>query len=204
MLTNEQLTQHLINSGVLKTPRIIEAFKKIDRKDFVREDYLHEAYKDYPLSISQGQTISQPSTVAFMLELLQPKLGDKILDVGSGSGWTTALLAEIVGPQGKVWATEIIEELIEFGNNNLQKYDFVNAEILPAESRLGLFKRSPFDKILVSAAGRDLPQELVNQLKISGRMVIPIYDAIWKIDKISKNEIKQERYSGFAFVPLVY
>ncbi|PIQ74764.1 MAG: protein-L-isoaspartate O-methyltransferase [Candidatus Portnoybacteria bacterium CG11_big_fil_rev_8_21_14_0_20_44_10] len=95
-MSNNSLVDHLISSGYLKTPEIIGAFKKIDRVDFVPDNLKSEAYEDAPLPIGHGQTISQPATVAFMLELLEPRAGDKILDIGFGSGWTTALMAEIV------------------------------------------------------------------------------------------------------------
>ncbi len=134
MRSNKELVEHLIKRGVLKTPKIIEAFKKIDRKDFVKEEFLEEAYFDTPLPIGFGQTISQPYTVAFMLELLEPKEGDTVLDIGSGSGWTTALLAYIVGNKGKVIGVERIKELVEFGKKNLAKYKFKNAHIELAKS----------------------------------------------------------------------
>jgi len=102
-MSHYDLISKLLEDGVLKTKRIIEAFMEIDRADFVKKEYIGEAYGDYPLPTEQGQTISQPSTVAFMLELLQPAEGDRILDVGSGSGWSTALLAQIAGPKGRVW-----------------------------------------------------------------------------------------------------
>ena len=96
-MNKKELIFFLTRNNILKTKSIIEAFEKIDRKDFILKKYTNEAYNDYPLDIGSNQTISQPSTVAFMLELLSPKKGDKILDVGSGSGWTTALLGYIVG-----------------------------------------------------------------------------------------------------------
>src|SRR3989338_9261998 len=126
---NSELVRHLIEEGYLKTERIIGAFSAIDRADFVPEEYKSEAYGDYPLPISYGQTISQPATVAFMLELLQPQAGDKVMDAGSGSGWQTALLAEIVGEKGSAYSIERISELCEFGRSNLQKYNFKNIQI---------------------------------------------------------------------------
>lgn len=210
---NEKLIQSMIDSGFLKTSNIIEAFRSIDRADFIRKENLFEAYDDCPLPIGYNATISQPSTVAFMLEKLEPKKGDKILDIGSGSGWTTALLAYLIGEKGQVYGVELVPELVEFGQKNLKKYKFSakggsafgkeNAQILPAKKEsIGLVKYEPYDKILVSASGKDLPQELVKQLKIGGRLIIPIRSSIWKIDKISKDKIRKEEFFGFTFVPL--
>src|SRR3989344_2010171 len=194
---NDLMIKELIKKGVLKTALIINAFKKTDRADFVLSDFKKEAYRDYPLPIGYNVTISQPTTVAFMLELLEPKKGDKILDIGSGSGWTTELLSQIVGKKGKVFGVEIIPELVEFGRKNLSKYNkknvfYKNAEIILSEKNiLGFSEKAPFDKILVSAMAKKLPKELVNQLSISGILVIPIKNSIWRIDKISENEIKR-------------
>lgn len=138
-----------------------------------------------------------------MLELLNPKEGGKILDVGSGSGWTTALLAEIVGPKGHVYGVEKIPELVQFGRGNLDKYKFENAEIFQSGKTLGLPNHAPFDKILVSASTGGLPQELVDQLGVGGIMVIPIKNSIWQIKKISEAKLQKKEYPGFVFVPLV-
>jgi len=209
-MSQNSLTQELVKKAVLKTALIINAFKKTDRADFVLSDFKKEAYRDYPLPIGYNVTISQPTTVAFMLELLEPKKGDKILDIGSGSGWTTELLSQIVGKKGKVFGVEIIPELVEFGRKNLSKYNkknvfYKNAEIILAKKDiLGFSKKAPFDKILVSAMAKKLPKELVNQLSISGILIIPIKNSIWRIDKISENEIKEKEFYGFNFVPLYY
>lgn len=205
------LINSLIQSGYLKTPEIIKAFKKINRKDFLLPGHRNEAEINEALPIGHGQTISQPATVAFMLELLQPKIGDKILDVGSGSGWTTALLAEIVGDQGKVHGIERILEIKNFGEQNLSKYNFIKtgrAEIIYGNGCTGLPEYVPFDKILVSAAAIEAPPELLAQLKIGGRMVIPIgkqYESqeIVLYTKTSKNKFKIEHFPGFVFVPLL-
>ena len=150
-MNKKELIFFLTRNNILKTKSIIEAFEKIDRKDFILKKYTNEAYNDYPLDIGSNQTISQPSTVAFMLELLSPKKGDKILDVGSGSGWTTALLGYIVGSEGKVCGIELIPDLVLFGRANLEKYDFKNTKIYQATKDLGLKDNGPFDKILVYA-----------------------------------------------------
>ena len=121
----EELVKHLRELGVLKSPQIIAAFLAIDRARFVSDELKAEAYIDEALPIGEGQTTSQPYTVAFMLELLEPQAGEVILDIGSGSGWQTAILAKIAGKTGKVHAVEIIPELCELGRRNVGKYNFV-------------------------------------------------------------------------------
>lgn len=142
-----------------------EAFRYIDRKDFLREENTNLAYENTPLSIGYGQTISQPYTVAFMLELLDVHVGNKVLDIGSGSGWTTALLAHLAGERGSVTGIEIIPELVQFGGENLARYHFSNTRILQAkEGELGISSET-FDRILVSASADMFPTELLDQLK---------------------------------------
>ena len=200
---NEILISHLKEKELLNSKELESAFRIIDRADFVTEDHKVEAYEDYPLLIGFGQTISQPTTVAFMLELLDLEKGDKALDVGSGSGWTTALIAEIVKPQGKVWGVEIIPELVEFGRKNLAKHKLPNAEIIQAGKQMGLSEHAPYDKILVSAEAEDLPDELISQLKEGGIMVIPIKNTLYKLEKLAGGKIKETAFPGFVFVPLV-
>jgi len=196
--------QHLKEIGVLKTPALIKAFLRIDRKDFVLPEYQDQAYENYPLPIGFDQTISQPYTVAFMLELLQAQKGEKILDIGSGSAWTTALLAHIAGKKGRVYGTELVPELVKFGKKNLAKYKFPQAEVLQAKKGvLGLPDRTPFDKILVSAAAREVPQELLKQLSKDGVMVISVKTAILRIQKVLGKEPDIQRFEGFVFVPLI-
>ena len=190
----------MISAGVLNSKDIIKAFENIDRSDFIKPEYISEAYEDYPLPIGQGQTISQPTTVAFMLELLQPKRGHKILDVGSGSGWTTALLAQIVGRKGKVIGTEIVSDLVKFGQQNLAKYDLPQAKIVKS-NLVGYPEEAPYDRILVSASANKLPKELIEQLASDAIMVLPIESSIFKI-KAKKGKIETEEFPGFSFVPL--
>ena len=203
-LNNSQLVNGLKVEGVLRTPSIIKAFLSVDRVDFVNDDYLDAPYVDQPLSIGFEQTISQPYTVAFMLELLSPQEGELILDVGSGSGWTTALLAQIVGESGRVYGLELVPELVRFGQENLNKYDFSQANIRQASSKLGLPEEAPFDRILVSAGDSEVPSGLLQQLKIGGVLVMPVRDAIWKIVRTSETKTKIEKFEGFVFVPLVH
>lgn len=200
----KQLIEDLISREYLKTPGIIDAFYKIDRVDFVPEDLKVEAYVNVPLPIGYGQTISQPLTVAFMLELLQPKEGDKILDVGSGSGWQSSMLAHIAGDKGKVLAIERIPELSEFGKNNSKKYNFKNLEFIIGNGSVGYEKKAPYDRIIVAAAAFDkIPKELKRQLKIGGRLVIPVENSIWLVVKKAEDKYEEKEFPGFAFVPLV-
>ena len=199
----EQLINNLIRRGYLKTPRIISAFRKIKRVDFVLEDLRGEAGVNTPLPIGHGQTISQPLTVAFMLELLEPRKGDRILDIGSGSGWQAAMLAEIVGEKGKIYAIERIPELKTFGENNAGEYRFENIEFILGDGSVGLKEKSPFDKIIAAAAADKISEELKRQLKIKGRLVVPVKNSIWLVVRESEIEFTEQEFPGFAFVPLI-
>ena len=200
------LINNLIKENWLRSPEIIEAFKKIKRSDFLPEDVKDLAELNEAIPIGYGQTISQPLVVAFMLELLQLEEGEKILDVGSGSGWTTALLAEIVGEKGKIISIELIPELKEFGEKNVAKYDFVKkgtVEFICADGSKGYKKEASFDKILASASAEKLPLAWKEQLKINGKIVTPIGSSIWLFEKKAEKEFIKTEYPGFAFVPLI-
>ncbi len=207
------LIDSLIEKGWLKTERIIETFKKIKRVDFLPEDIKNLADLNEALPIGYGQTISQPLVVAFMIEQLEPQPGERILDIGSGSGWTTAILAEIIGEEGKVIAIELVPELKEFGEKNVAQYNFVKkgiVEFICADGSKGcpdITSRPElaegFDKILVSAAAERVSPAWKEQLKIGGRIVAPIGSSIWLFIKKSEKEFEEIEYPGFAFVPLI-
>ncbi len=213
----EKLIQELLGFGALKTPNIIAAFRAVDRADFVSPEYKHEAYENYPLPIGFGQTISQPYTVAFMLELLHPDAGEKILDIGSGSGWQTAMLAHIVSRShtrankstlpGKIFAIEVIPELKELGERNISKYNFIQkgfVSSIASNAIDGLPKEAPFDKIIAAAALTEgIPESWKKQLKVGGRIVTPIRDSIVLLIKKGENEFEEQEFPGFAFVPFV-
>jgi len=151
---------------------------------------------------SRTKTISQPSTVAFMLELLAVKKGDNVLDIGSGSGYTTALLAYLVGKKGSVLGMERVAKLVAKGKENLAKFDFPWAQIQTASNSLGKEGES-FDAILVSAAANKLPHSLLSQLNVHARLVIPIKESIFLFERIAEDEIKSQEFQGFRFVPLI-
>lgn len=200
------LVDNLIQGEWLKTPEIVEAFRKIKRVDFLPEDIKNLADLNEALPIGFGQTISQPLVVAFMLELLSPKVGEKVLDIGSGSGWTSALLGEIVGEKGRVVAVEIVPELKELGQKNVAKYNFIDkgiVEFINDDGSKGYKKEAPFDKILASASTHNLPKAWKEQLKIGGKIVTPIENSIWLFSKKNETEFQETKYPGFVFVPLI-
>ncbi|MDM5270709.1 protein-L-isoaspartate O-methyltransferase [Sulfurovum sp. zt1-1] len=200
----DSLIDSIIMDRVLKSRTIIEAFENVDRADFVPDMFKESAYVDAPLGIGENQTISQPTTVAFMLEHLAPKKGDKILDIGAGSGWTTAILCHIVGEEGSVLGLERIGSLVELGKFNLARYCHDDrCRIEKAGDKLGV-PGEKFDKILVSASADELPEELIDQLNIGGKLVIPVQNSIEVITKTSEDEYQRESIYGFVFVPLVY
>jgi protein-L-isoaspartate(D-aspartate) O-methyltransferase len=206
---NGSLVNQLIEQKYLKSPLIIDAFRKIKRADFVPQEILRERGEDFvaeynaPLSIGYGQTISQPLTVAFMLELLQPRSGDKVLDIGSGSGWQTAMLCQIVGPEGFVYAIELIPELKNFGQSNIEKYNFKNVEFIYGDGSKGLSDQAPFDKIIAAAAAEEISPAWKEQLKIGGRLVLPVKNSIWLLIKKDEKKFEEKEYPGFVFVPLI-
>ena len=219
MAEKEVLIQELIRDGYLKSPLIIEAFQAIDRIDFVPPEFQGDAYINAPLPIGFGQTISQPLTVAFMLELLEPQPGEKILDIGAGSGWQTAMLAYIVSSgkrpetdnkqrekKGKVFAIERIKELCQFGKQNVTNYNFLEkgiVEVFCQDGSLGLKEFAPFDKIIAAATAEKIPADWKEQLKIGGRIVAPVSQSIIMLDRIGKTKFSQKEFFGFSFVPLI-
>jgi len=183
--------------------RIDGAFKAVDRANFVPKELRGSADIDAPLPIGYGQTNSQPYTVRLMLEWLGVQPGNKVLDVGSGSGWTTALLSHLVGPKGWVCAVEQVPELVEFGQDNCERIGVKNARFFTAGDEFGWPEEAPFDRILVSASADELPQELVDQLSVGGKMVIPVQNDILEITKKTKDDLDIKKHEGFVFVPLL-
>lgn len=204
MENNAQLVEHLVRTRAIRSERIRNAFERVDRADFLPAEQKTSAYENGPLPIGAGQTISQPAVVAFMLELLRPQPGHRVLDIGSGSGWTTALLAELVKPDGYVWGVERIPELVERGRKNVQAYAPDNAEIRPAHvDNIGLPEEAPFDRIHGAAAAHHVPNPLLKQLRAPGILTVPVRDTITVVRTDEAGHVTRDAHHGFAFVPLI-
>lgn len=182
---------------------IINAFEKVSREDFISKELKELAYENIPLSIGYNATISQPYTIAFMLNLLElDKLNEKpkILEIGSGSGYVLALISEI-NKNAEIYGIEIIKELAEKSKKQLKNYKNIKVINENALKSLDSPKSLYFDRILVSASAQELPKELVNHLNSNGILVIPIKQSIFRIKKQDKQN-KIEEFPGFLFVPL--
>ena len=179
-----------------------QAFEAMPRTRFLARASRWRAGHDGPLQIGHGQTNSQPRTAAAMLRLLDVRRGQRVLDVGSGSGWTTALLAHLTGPDGAVLGVEIEPDLVRFGQSNLARTHQPWASIKPAlPDVLGLPDSAPYDRILVSAEPSDLPSDLVDQIGRSGRMVIPVDGTMLLVVRASGN-VTVTPHGSYRFVPL--
>lgn len=200
-MTKKELIKELKNDGIGE--KILEAIEKIDRKNFVQEKDLDEAYKNYPLSIGYGQTISQPFTVAFMLQELELKKGDRVLEIGTGSGWNAALLSCLVGEAGRIYSAEIVKELAKKAKEKLKNYK--NIVVLNADASCGLSEYAPYDKIILTAAPKEIAPEFREQLADGGILLAPVGEHTQKLIKLKKekgNFFETEK-GDFIFVPLV-
>lgn len=184
------------------TDPVTAAFDATPRAGFLRPGDEHQAGHDGPIGIGHSQTNSQPRTVAAMLRLLQVQPGQRVLDVGAGSGWTTALLARLTGPEGRVVGVELEPDLVDFGRTNLARTGQPWAEIREAQPGiLGDPESAPWDRILVSAEPRSLPDELVAQLADGGRLVIPVAGTMLLVLRRG-DDVETSRHGGYRFVPL--
>ena len=203
---NAELIRQLVNDGYLRSQPVIEAFRAIDRRDFLPEEVRSQAYENIALPIGYKQTISQPLVVAFMLELLDIKPGERVLEIGTGSGWKTALISHILGDSGALVSIERIPELVEFAGQNLKHYvvpDGAVRMLISGDGSKGYSTQAPFDKIIAAASAENVPEAWKEQLKIGGRIVVPVKDSIVVLDKTSKNTFTAREYLGYNFVPLI-
>lgn len=182
---------------------VTAAFDAVPRTGFLPRSEVGRATFDGPIQIGHGQTNSQPRTVADMLRLLEVEKDNRVLDVGSGSGWTTALLAELTGPTGRVIGVERVTSLVSFGRKNLERSGHPWAEIRQAEPGVfGVPDEAPFDRILVSAEPATLPQQLVDQLGAGGRMVIPVRGTMLRVVR-RDDDVDVTEHGAYRFVPLL-
>jgi protein-L-isoaspartate(D-aspartate) O-methyltransferase len=181
---------------------IATALRTVSREEFLPADQRRSARYDGPLPIGHGQTSSQPRTVEAMLRLLDPRPGQRVLDVGAGSGWTTALLGELVGPSGRVVGVELEPDLARWGEANVRRTTYDWAVVRTADPGvLGWPAEAPYDRILVSAAARELPAELVEQLADGGRMVLPVAGTMTLAER-SGEGLAVSSHGAYRFVPL--
>lgn len=182
---------------------VLQAMERVPRHEFVPEKYQAQAYADHPLPIGYGQTISQPYIVALMTELLELETTDRVLEIGTGSGYQAAILAEIVA---EVYTVEIIEPLAMEAKQRLEQLGYANIHTLHADGYYGWEEHAPYDAIIVTAAPPHVPQPLVRQLKDGARLVVPVgppggYQTLWQITK-EGDKIQERDVTGVLFVPL--
>ena len=202
--TRSQMVARQIRRRGVRDADVLRVMEEVPRQKFVPRKYLSRAYGDYPLPIGEGQTISQPYIVALMTELLELEPGDKVLEIGTGSGYQAAILAELVP---EVYTIEIIGVLCERAKKLLTEEGYENIKLKHADGYLGWEEFAPFDAIIVTCAPDHIPQPLIRQLKDGGRMVIPVgmpgaYQTLWQIRKLG-DSLKVNNVTTVRFVPLI-
>lgn len=201
----QKLISKLKNEGYIKSKNVELAFNKTPRENFVNKKYYNLAYADNPLDIGDGQTISAPHMVAIICERLNLKEGQKILEIGSGSGYHAAVVSNIIGKKGKVFSIERIPSLVNFAKSNLIKSGIENVEIILGDGSMGFLKEAPYDRIYITCAAPSFPPNLVKQLKDPGKIIVPVgnvFCILKSLEKLNGKEII-ESYGGCAFVPMI-
>lgn len=199
----ERMVSSQIRLRGIRDSDVLQAMEAVPRHEFVPDEYLDQAYDDHPLPIGYGQTISQPYIVALMTELLELERGQKVLEIGTGSGYQAAILAEITD---QVYTVEIIPELAHSVRERLERLGYENIQVLHADGYYGWEEHAPYDAIIVTAAPDHVPQPLIQQLKDGGRLVIPVgpvgfVQTLWLITKVD-GEPQFRNMGGVRFVPL--
>ncbi|MBN1762340.1 MAG: protein-L-isoaspartate O-methyltransferase [Methanomicrobia archaeon] len=198
----KRLVDHLRRQGVSEA--VLIAMLQVKRHLFVPQYLNAQAYADYPLPIGEGQTISAPHMVAMMCDYLELERNDRVLEIGAGSGYHAAVIAELIGDEGRVYSVERIPWLVEFARGNLERAEYTNVTVLSGDGTLGLPEHAPYDKISVTCAAPDVPPPLLEQLKHGGKLIIPIgkyRQVLYLLEKI--NGVKRERKADVVFVPLL-
>jgi len=196
-----QLTEQLRRKGI-RDPRVLDAIARVPRHVFAGPENYHRAYEDKPLPIGNGQTISQPFTVAYMTQLLDVEPGMKVLEIGTGSGYQTAVL---VAMGAEVYTVERIRALYERARKNLEATGLLPAGMLYGDGYAGWKEHAPYDRIIITAAPPEIPQKVVEQLKPGGKMVVPVgtdWQTMTRLIKTPEGKILREEYDTFLFVPM--
>ena len=196
--------RQLKRRGISEKP-ILDAFREVPRHEFVAADYAAQAYGDYPLAIEAGQTISQPYIVALMIAAAGIKPGDKVLEVGAGSGYAAAVMSRIAR---EVIGIERQHDLVAVARERLKRLGYDNVRIVEGDGTRGCPSEAPFDAILAAASGSHIPKALLGELAPGGRLVMPIGDPGWaqelvKVTKLPDGRMTQESLGGVRFVPLI-
>ena len=199
-----QMVQKDIQGRGVKDPKVLEAMGKIPRHLFVDESFKEKAYADHPLPIGEGQTISQPYVVALMTEALRLRPEDRVLEIGTGSGYQAAVLADIVK---EVYTIEIRKPLAESASKRLWELGYKNIQVRCADGYFGWEEVAPFDAVMVTAASNHIPPALLKQLKEGGRLIIPVgsttfHQTLTLVTK-EKGDLQVEQLGGVIFVPLI-
>jgi protein-L-isoaspartate(D-aspartate) O-methyltransferase len=191
----------LIEARGVADPRVLEVMRNVPRHQFVPETMRERAYGDYPLPIGNGQTISQPYIVAAMTELLEPAIGDTVLEIGTGSGYQAAVLSKLVH---EVYSIEIVAELAEDARKKLAELGYDNVVVITGDGYRGLPKKAPFDGIIVTAAPEEVPQPLIDQLAVGGRLVIPVGGVFQELVVLERTRdgVQTRRVFPVRFVPM--
>lgn len=205
-MQRKNLVAQMKERGAISTKSIERAFLEIPRHKFFPEEIVQSAYDDNAFPIGFGQTISQPSTIAAMLETLRPKTGMKVLEIGSGTGYVVALLSKIVGAKGKVYGIDIIPELVQRAEETLSTLGIKNFELKQDDGNSGWREKSPFDRILVSCGCRNVPGALFEQLAEKGFLLAPIggqgLEELILFEKVKGEILEREKQGWFSFVPM--
>jgi protein-L-isoaspartate(D-aspartate) O-methyltransferase len=198
----ERMVAFQVEARGVKDKKILKAMRNVDRHRFVPENMKSYAYQDEPLPIGQGQTISQPYIVAYMTEVLQLEGDERVLEVGTGSGYQAAILAEIVK---EVFTVEIIKELSKQAQKVLEKLGYTNIHFKIGDGTLGWKECAPYDAIMVTAAPAKVPKALQEQLEIRGRLVIPVGSTFQELVLVTreKKKFKKRKLLPVRFVPLI-
>lgn len=199
------LVNQLKREGRIYTKEVEKAFLDIPRENFVPDSLKKVAYIDSPLEIGKGQTISAPHMVAIMVEALDLKIGQKVLEIGTGSGYHSAIVSKLVGENGHVYTTERFSSLSENAKKNLENTGITNVTVVTKDGSEGLPEFAPYDRIYVTCAAPDIPPPLIEQLKDQGKLMVPVGKMICNLELIEKIEDKiiKKNLGGCAFVPLV-